>query len=171
MPVAQKSGRLLAKRVHLRLSKSEPSGAKFTEEEILKQYSTDYKLIPTTVFSPTEYSFIGLSEEEAQKAYGADSIDVYHRETTPLQYSIYKQNTKLAYMKVIVLRDSLKVLGMHYFGPAADEVIGGFAVAMKLGMTKHDLDSTIGVHPSTSEDLFNLDVTKRSGEEFRKTEC
>ena len=74
-------------------------------------------------------------------------------------------------MKVIVLRDSLKVLGMHYFGPAADEVIGGFAVAMKLGMTKHDLDSTIGVHPSTSEDLFNLDVTKRSGDEYRKTEC
>jgi pyruvate/2-oxoglutarate dehydrogenase complex dihydrolipoamide dehydrogenase (E3) component len=74
-------------------------------------------------------------------------------------------------MKVIVLRDSLKVLGMHYFGPSADEVIGGFAVAMKLGMTKHDLDKTIGVHPSTSEDLFNLDVTKRSGEEFRKTEC
>jgi thioredoxin reductase (NADPH) len=84
MPVAQKSGRLLAKRVHLRLSKNEPSGAKITEEEILKQYSTDYKLIPTTVFSPTEYSFIGLSEEEAQKTYGSEAIDVYHRETTPL---------------------------------------------------------------------------------------
>ena len=84
MPVAQKSGRLLAKRVHLRLSKNEPSGAKITEEEILGNYSTDYNLIPTTVFSHTEYSFIGLSEEEAEKAYGADSIEVYHRETTPL---------------------------------------------------------------------------------------
>jgi pyruvate/2-oxoglutarate dehydrogenase complex dihydrolipoamide dehydrogenase (E3) component len=74
-------------------------------------------------------------------------------------------------MKVIVASETGKVVGMHYFGPAADEIIGGFAVAMKLGMTKDDLDSTIGVHPSTSEDLFNLDVTKRSGEEFRKTEC
>ena len=84
MPVAQKSGRLLAKRVHLRLSKNEPSGAKITEQEILDKYSTDYNFIPTTVFSPTEYSFIGLSEEEAEKAYGKDSIEVYHRETTPL---------------------------------------------------------------------------------------
>ena len=63
------------------------------------------------------------------------------------------------------------MVGIHYFGPGADEMIGGFAVAMKLGMTKKDLDSTIGIHPSTSEDLFNLEVTKRSGEDFRKTEC
>lgn len=75
-------------------------------------------------------------------------------------------------MKVIVDKsDNNRIIGMHYFGPNADEVIGGFAVAMKLGMTKEDLDTTIGIHPSTSEDLFNLDVTKRSGEEFRKTEC
>jgi glutathione reductase (NADPH) len=74
-------------------------------------------------------------------------------------------------MKVITAGKEEKVVGMHYFGLGADEVIGGFAVAMKLGMTKEDLDSTIGIHPSTSEDLFNLDVTKRSGEEFRKTEC
>lgn len=60
---------------------------------------------------------------------------------------------------------------MHYYGATADEIIGGFSIAMKLGMTKADLDSTIGIHPSTSEDLFNLDVTKGSGEEFRKTEC
>ena len=75
-------------------------------------------------------------------------------------------------MKVVVNKsDNNRVIGMHYFGPSADEVIGGFAVAMKLGMTKENLDSTIGIHPSISEDLFNLDVTKRSGEEFRKTEC
>ena len=74
-------------------------------------------------------------------------------------------------MKVIVNILDDKVVGLHYFGPAADEVVGGFAVAMKLGMTKSDLDSTIGIHPSTSEDLFNLDATKRNGVEFRKTEC
>ena len=75
-------------------------------------------------------------------------------------------------MKVVVnTKDKNRVVGMHYFGPSADEMIGGFAVAMKLGMTKDHLDATIGIHPSTSEDLFNLDVTKKSGEEFRKTEC
>lgn len=64
-----------------------------------------------------------------------------------------------------------RVIGVHYYGPSADEMIGGLAVAMKLGMTKRDLDFTIGVHPSTSEDLYNLDITKRSGTDFRKTDC
>ncbi len=74
-------------------------------------------------------------------------------------------------MKVITLKPKEVVVGIHYYGPAADDVIGGFALSMKLGLTKRHLDSTIGVHPSTSEDLFNLTVTKRSGGEFRKTEC
>jgi len=60
---------------------------------------------------------------------------------------------------------------MHYFGPNAEEVIGGFAVALKLGLTKADLDLTLGVHPSVSEDLFTLEITKRSGEEYKKTSC
>ena len=63
------------------------------------------------------------------------------------------------------------MLGIHFFGPNAEEVIGGFAVAIKLGMTKKDMDSSIGIHPSTSEDLFNMEITKRSGEDYRKTEC
>jgi len=60
---------------------------------------------------------------------------------------------------------------MHYFGPSADEVIAGYAVAMKLGLKKQHLDSSIGIHPSTSEDFFNMDITKRSGEDYSKTEC
>lgn len=63
------------------------------------------------------------------------------------------------------------MVGIHYFGPAADETIGGFAIGMKLGMTKADLDGTIGVHPSVSEDLFSLSITKRSGKDYRKTSC
>jgi pyruvate/2-oxoglutarate dehydrogenase complex dihydrolipoamide dehydrogenase (E3) component len=75
-------------------------------------------------------------------------------------------------MKVIISKSNQeKVVGMHYYGPGADEAIAGYAVAMKLGLTKKDLDSSIGIHPSTTEDLFNLEVTKRSGEEYRKTEC
>jgi pyruvate/2-oxoglutarate dehydrogenase complex dihydrolipoamide dehydrogenase (E3) component len=60
---------------------------------------------------------------------------------------------------------------MHYVGPNAEEVIGGFAVALKLGLTKADLDLTLGVHPSVSEDFFTLEITKRSGEEYKKTSC
>jgi pyruvate/2-oxoglutarate dehydrogenase complex dihydrolipoamide dehydrogenase (E3) component len=86
MPVALKSGKLLAKRLSLREAK------KASEQEILRDWSSDYKLIPTTVFSTTEYSFVGLSEDEAISKYGGDDIEVYHRETTPLQFSLYKEN-------------------------------------------------------------------------------
>ena len=51
---------------------------------ILGRYSTDYSYIPTTVFSPTEYSFVGLNEAEAVAEYGEDGIEVYHREAIPL---------------------------------------------------------------------------------------
>jgi len=63
------------------------------------------------------------------------------------------------------------VIGMHYLGPSAGEVIGGYALALKLGLTKRHLEDSIGIHPTVSEEFFNLDVTKRSGKEFRKTEC
>ena len=115
-----------------------------------------------------------MNEEEALKKHGEDKIEIYHKETTPLQFSIYRDNTKTSYMKVITFKESPsteRVIGLHYFGPAADDVVGGFALAMKLGLTKRQLDMQIGVHPSTSEDLFGLEVTKKSGKEFRKTEC
>jgi len=78
----------------------------------------------------------------------------------------------MAFMKVITLKtDNERVIGMHYYGPAADDVIGGFAIAMKPGMKKRDLDRSIGVHPSTSEDFFTLTATKRNGEDFKKSGC
>lgn len=166
MPVAQKSGKLLAHRIHHRIK------GDISEEEILDKYSMDYTYIPTTVFSNVEYSFVGLTEEEAVEKYGEDNIEVYQRETTPLENSIYSKNDKTAYMKLICERTSdEKVIGIHYLGPSAGEVIGGFALAMKLGLTKKQLDKTLGIHPTVSEDLFNMEITKRSGKDYVKTDC
>ena len=165
MPVAQKAGKLLAHRICDRIGGIKP-------EEEIKKKNMDYSFIPTVVFSETEYSFVGLNEQEAIKQFGDENIEVYHRELTPLQFSIVPGNTKVAYIKVICLKTHQdKVLGLHYYGPSADEVIGGYAVAMKLGLRKEHLDSSLGVHPSSSEDLFSLEVTKRSGEDYSKTEC
>lgn len=50
-------------------------------------------------------------------------------------------------------------------------MIAGFVIGMKMGMKKRDIDSVIGIHPSTTEDFYNMDVTKRSGEDYIKTEC
>lgn len=143
-----------------------------SEQEILKKYTMDYRYIPTTVFSPTEYSFIGLTEDEAIKEHGEDNIEVYQKEVTPLEFALVKNNIKSAYLKLICLRsDNERVIGMHYFGPSADEVIAGYAVAMKLGMRKEHLDESVGVHPSTSEDYYSMDATKRNGKDFQKSNC
>ena len=166
MPVAQKSGRLLAHRLFHRRKED------LDEKEILNKYSMDYSFIPTTIFSNVEYSFVGMNEEEADKAFGEDNIEVYHIEVTPLELSLYSNNSSTAYMKIICERNKgEKVLGLHYLGPNAGEVIGGFALAMKLGLSKNDLDKTLGVHPTVSEDLFNLNITKRSGKDYIKTDC
>ena len=166
MPVAAKSGNLLAHRIHQRLN------GDLKEPQIQGKYSTDYRFIPTTVFSPTEYSFVGLSEQEAIEKYGDENVEIYHREVTPLHFSIVKNNLNTAYMKVITLKNQDElVLGIHYFGPGADEVIAGYALSMKLGVKKSDMDSSFGVHPSVSEDLFGMEITKRSGEDYSKTDC
>lgn len=52
------------------------------------------------------------------------------------------------------------MLGLHYAGPNAGEVMQGFAVAMRIGLTKQQLDSTIGIHPTCAEELTNMEVTK-----------
>ena len=64
------------------------------------------------------------------------------------------------YAKAVVDNKTDKVLGLHYAGPNAGEIMQGFAVAMKLGLTKQVLDSTIGIHPTVAEDLTNMMVTK-----------
>lgn len=64
-----------------------------------------------------------------------------------------------------------KVLGLHYTGPHAGEIMQGFAVAMKMGLTKEALDSTIGIHPTIAEDLTSMSVTKESGLEYEKKSC
>ena len=77
MPVAQKSGKKLAHRLAAKV--------KNAEETIRQADFMDYNLIPTTIFSKTEYSCVGLSEEEAIKKYGEDKLEVYHKELTPLE--------------------------------------------------------------------------------------
>jgi len=166
MPVAQKSGKLLAQRIY------EAKKGEMSKDQILGLYNMDYSHIPTTIFSTNEYSYIGKNEEEAIKERGEEHIEIYQKEVTPLESSICSHSKATAFMKVICdkEKDDL-VIGMHYLGPSAGEVINGFALGMKLGMRKVDLDDTVGIHPTVSENMLNLDVTKKSGESFEQTDC
>ena len=56
------------------------------------------------------------------------------------------------------------MLGIHYLGPNAGEVMQGFAISMKIGVTYHDIIDTIGIHPTTAEELVKDAKTKRQSE-------
>ncbi|KAJ5066210.1 thioredoxin reductase 1 cytoplasmic [Anaeramoeba ignava] len=133
---------------------------------------TDYSLIPTAVFTPLEYGSAGLSEEEAISTYKLENIEVYHSYFTPLEFALPHFAENECYIKVICNKlENEKILGIHYFGPNAGEIIQGFAASMKCGITKSQLDSTLGIHPTCAENFTNLDVTKRSGKDPKKTGC
>ena len=128
----------------------------------------DYVNVCTTVFTPLEYSCVGLSEEDAIASFGEDGIEVYHREFIPLEWSISEKRSQSgkAFTKVIVDKSTDEtVLGIHYCGPNAGEVMQGYGTAMKQGLKFKTLTDTVGIHPTSSEEIVTLAVTKSSGED------
>ncbi|XP_048508026.1 thioredoxin reductase 2, mitochondrial isoform X1 [Athalia rosae] len=146
-PVAIHAGRLLARRLF--------GGS---------HEKMDYTNVATTVFSPLEYGCVGLSEEDAIALHGDDNIEVYHAYYKPTEFFVPQKNVKHCYVKVVALRkDDQKVIGMHFVGPHAGEVIQGFAAAIKCNLTFRALKSTVGIHPTTAEEFTRISITKRSG--------
>lgn len=114
----------------------------------------NYDLIPTVVFSHPPMATVGLSESDARARYG-DEVKVYETTFTAMYNSFTPHKPKTA-MKLIVQGDNEKVIGIHMIGLAADEMLQGFAVAMRMGATKRDFDDTVAIHPTSSEELVTL---------------
>lgn len=133
----------------------------------------DYVNICTTVFTPIEYACVGLSEDEAIAQLGEDNIEVYHREFQPLEWTLsHDRGSSTAFCKAIVDRtENEKVLGIHYVGPNAGEVMQGFGAAMKTGLTYKTLADTVGIHPTSAEEIVSLSITKRGGEDAAAGGC
>lgn len=133
----------------------------------------DYVNICTTVFTPIEYACVGLSEDDAIEKYGADGIEVYHSEFFPLEWSLsHGRQSQMAYTKVVVDKTPAQnVLGIHFVGPNAGEVMQGYGTAMKQGLTFKTLTETVGIHPTSSEEIVTLQVTKSSGEDASAGGC
>merc|ERR1712242_375940 len=101
----------------------------------------------------------GYSEEEANDVYEAENVEVYHMKNHSGQ-----EMSNTLYFKVIVIpSEKNKIVGFHYCGPNAGEVMQGFALALRVGCTKEDLDDLVGIHPTCAEWFTTLKVTKRSG--------
>ncbi|CAM9141109.1 unnamed protein product [Ectocarpus sp. 4 AP-2014] len=133
----------------------------------------DYSNVCTTVFTPLEYGCCGLSEEDAIETLGEENVEVFHSAFTPLEWQMNSARPQNAcYVKAVCdLTDSQRVVGLHLLGPNAGEVMQGFGVGIRLGMTMDDLRQLVGIHPTVAEELTLLQITKRSGEPIEKSAC
>ena len=138
-PVAIKAGRTLAERL-------------FNGKTDAKM---DYELIPTVVFSHPAIGSIGLTQEQAEAKYGVENIKVY-QSTFAGMYSAITVHRQMTKLKLITLGEEEKVIGLHGIGEGVDEMIQGFAVALKMGATKADFDATVAIHPTASEEFVTM---------------
>lgn len=118
-----------------------------------KQKTMSYEYIPTAVFTHPNIGTVGYSEEDAREKFG--QIRVFRSEFRPLKHTLSGSSARV-FMKLIVDVATDKVVGMHMVGDDAGEIIQGFAVAVKAGVTKAVFDSTIGIHPTAAEEFVTM---------------
>ncbi len=137
-PVAIRAGRYLSRRL-------------YNNEPDLK---LDLTYVPTVVFAHPPVGTVGLTEEKAREQYG-EAVKVYTSVFTPMRFAFTQHQPKTA-LKLVCVGDEEKVVGIHIAGDAVDEMLQGFAVAVQMGATKADLDATIAIHPTSSEELVTM---------------
>ncbi len=114
----------------------------------------DYELIPTVVFTHPPIGSVGLSEAEARERYG-DAVKVYVTGFVGMYYAITDDKPRTD-MKLVCLGQEEKIIGCHVIGDGADEMMQGFAVAVRMGATKRDFDDTVAIHPTSAEELVTM---------------
>lgn len=138
-PVAIAAGRQLAERLY-----NGKTNAKL-----------DYSNIPTVVFAHPPIGTVGLTEDAARAEFGDEAITIYETRFTPMRYALSAQGFKTG-MKLVCAGEDQRVVGLHLVGDGADEMLQGFAVAVKAGLTKAQFDATVAIHPTSSEELVTM---------------
>ncbi|KAK3193632.1 hypothetical protein Dsin_024942 [Dipteronia sinensis] len=118
----------------------------------------DYRAVPSAVFSQPPIGQVGPSEEQAIQEYG--DVDVYAANFRPLKATLSGLPDR-AFMKLIVCAKTNRVLSLHMCGDDAAEIVQGFAVAVKAGLTKAEFDATVGVHPTAAEEFVTMRTPTR----------
>jgi glutathione reductase (NADPH) len=113
-----------------------------------------YENIPTAVFSTPEAATVGLTEAQAKEKYG-DAIKIYRSKFRAMYYTLPDMQEKTL-MKLIVDTNTDRVVGAQMVGDYAAEIIQGVAIAVKMGATKAQVDSTVGIHPSSAEEFVTM---------------
>jgi glutathione reductase (NADPH) len=114
----------------------------------------DYANVPTVVFSHPPIGSVGLTESEARERHG-DAVKIYQTRFTAMYHALTERRPP-TYMKLVTVGAEERVVGCHLIGAHVDEILQGFAVALKMGATKADLDNTVAIHPTSAEELVTL---------------
>ncbi|WP_445395400.1 glutathione-disulfide reductase [Zobellella sp. An-6] len=138
-PVAVKAGRQLSER----LFNNKPEAR------------MDYDLVPTVVFSHPPIGTMGLTEPQARAQYGDDRVKVYTSSFTAM-YTAVTRHRQPCKMKLVCAGEDEKVVGIHGIGFGMDEILQGFAVAVKMGATKADFDACVAIHPTAAEEFVTM---------------
>jgi glutathione reductase (NADPH) len=125
----------------------------------------DYDNIPSVVFSHPPVGKVGMTEIQARERYGS-SVKTYSADFTPMRYALAGHGTTTA-MKLVCAGKEEKIVGIHVIGDGADEMLQGFAVAVKMGATKADFDNTIPIHPTSAEELVTMKVPDQAHDAHR----
>jgi glutathione reductase (NADPH) len=124
--------------------------------ETFKNDKLSYEDIPTVVFSHPTIGTVGLTEAEAYEKYGQD-VKIYKSSFRALYFSqIAESHKEPTVYKLIVVGEEERVVGVHIIGLGSDEILQGFAVAVKMGARKRDLDDTVAIHPTSAEELVTM---------------
>ena len=118
----------------------------------------DHDLIPSAVFTQPEMGTIGMTEEQAREQ---EEVEIYCTSFRPMQTSFAGEPGRVL-MKLVVAKESQKVLGCHIVAPGAGEMIQLAAIAIKMGATKEDFDRTVAVHPTMSEEIVTMRTPVRT---------
>ena len=125
----------------------------------------DYDNVPSVVFAHPPVGTVGLTESEARDRF--DRVTVYSTRFTPMRHALSAHPTETA-MKLVCAGEDERVVGIHLVGESVDEMLQGFAVALKMGATKADLDATLPIHPVSAEELVTLKIPDPEPEAWRE---
>lgn len=114
----------------------------------------DYDKIPTVIFTHPPIGTVGMTESAARERYG-DDVRVYETRFKPMLYALGEEKGQTA-MKLITMGDDERIVGCHLIGDGVDEMLQGFAVAIRMGATKTDFDDTVAIHPTSAEELVTM---------------
>ncbi len=107
------------------------------------------------IFGRPPIGSVGLTEKAARERYGAANITVFRSSFVPLYHALTTAKTR-CHMKLVTAGPEQRIVGLHVVGAGADEMLQGFAVAVRMGATKKDFDDTVAIHPTSAEEFVTM---------------